>query len=320
MMTVGADDGWSLGNLVDAVGVLFAAHGVRTPREDARVLVSGLLGLDLTALVLQVDRPINRPDLDRVQPAAGRRCAGEPVHRILGSREFYGLDLRVSSATLEPRPDTEVLVDTVLAIGRDIVARTGACRILDLGTGTGAICLALLAYIAEASAGATDISCEALAVARTNAERLGLAGRFDFRQSNWFEFVDGSFDLIVSNPPYIRSAEIAGLDHEVRAFDPILALDGGADGLNAYRAIARDAARHLRAGGRIAVEIGYDQRQAVASLFDERGFACLSEVKDLGGCDRVLVFAIEDTQRHFEGTGRETATDAALVDFSAVPI
>ncbi len=293
-MTPAAEERLGLGDLVAALTSRFEAKGIATARQDARLLVGGLLDLDLTALVLEAGRQVDDRDVARLFAVADRRCAGEPVHRILGRREFHGLDLRLSPATLEPRPDTETLVDAALAIGRQSVARTGRCRILDLGTGTGAIGLALVADIGEATCVATDICDEALLVAGDNARRLGLADRFATLRSDWFDRVDGGFDLIVSNPPYIRSAEIAALDREVREHDPLTALDGGADGLRAYRAIADGAAAHSLPGAQIAVEIGFDQRQSVAALFEDRGYTCQSQLKDLGGRDRVLIFATND--------------------------
>ncbi|MCR9139556.1 MAG: peptide chain release factor N(5)-glutamine methyltransferase [Alphaproteobacteria bacterium] len=274
----------------------FADCGIADPKGDARVLTGALLDLDLTAMVLQPDRPVNPDENDRIEMAAIRRCAGEPVHRILAMRSFFGLDLHLSDATLEPRPDTEILVEIALPIAQAVVGRSGRCSILDLGTGTGAICLALLAQISQASAVATDISEAALRTARANAERFGLSDRFQPVRSNWFEGVDGLYDVIVSNPPYIRSGEIADLEPEVRDFDPMVALDGGADGLDAYRAIAREADGHLEPEGRLILETGFDQHAAVIALFDDCGFICQSRVQDLGGNDRVLVFSRADSE------------------------
>jgi len=276
--------------VVSAVARRFALRGLDTPLADARALVGGLLDLDLTALVLRPDRPVSAAERARIQAAAERRCAGEPVHRILGRRAFYGFDLVISPATLEPRADTETLIDTVLPLARRMAAGTDGLRILDLGTGSGAIVLAVLAALDGATAVATDLSVEALAVAGENAARLGLSNRLDLVESDWFDRVDGRFDLILSNPPYIPSADIAGLAPEVRDFDPPMALDGGEDGLSAYRAIARGAAGHLQPDGLVAVETGYDQHAAVTALFSQRGFDRHDRAKDLGGRDRVLVF------------------------------
>lgn len=224
-----------------------------------------------------------------LEAALARRLAGEPIHRIFGQREFYGLQLSLSADTLEPRPDTETLVDAVLPFVGERIARDGACRVLDLGTGTGAIPLAVLANVAAATAVATDISSAALDTAGRNAEALGLSDRFSTLRSNWFEAVSGRFDLIVSNPPYIRSDVIPTLDREVREHDPLLALDGGPDGLDAYRAIAAGAPDHLAEGGLMAVEIGFDQAESVAGLFRAAGFSDVEKYTDLGGKDRVLL-------------------------------
>ncbi|MGH6807215.1 MAG: N5-glutamine methyltransferase family protein, partial [Ensifer adhaerens] len=173
---------------------------------------------------------------------------------------------------------------------RRTVAAKGSCRLLDLGTGTGAICLALLSTVLEARGTATDISEDALATASANAELLGLSDRFEALRSNWFDEVEGRFDVIVSNPPYIRSSVVAELEPEVRLHDPAAALDGGDDGLDAYRAIALQAGHHLETNGVIGLEIGFDQKEAVAALFNAETFRLREEAKDLGGNDRVLIF------------------------------
>lgn len=286
-----SESGLTVAAVIERLKQEFTRCGVADPTGDARILIGGLLDLDLTALVLKSEHPVRRNAYERILAAAKRRCAGEPVHRILGMRAFYGLDLQLSAATLEPRPDTETLVEAALPIVRQTAGRIGCCSILDLGTGSGAICLALLAQSGEATGLATDVSAEALQMARANAERLGLADRLQTVESNWFDAVKGRFDLIVSNPPYIRSSEIATLALEVRNFDPHCALDGGADGLDAYRAIARGADTHLERQGRLVLETGFDQHAAVIALFGECGFVCRSRMRDLGGKDRVLIFA-----------------------------
>jgi release factor glutamine methyltransferase len=266
------------------------AAGIAGAALDARHLVSGLLGLSLAELMTRGGDPVNDADAARIRAAVARRAAREPVYRILGEREFFGLTLKLSKETLEPRPDTETLVDCLIPHARRVVAQKGSCRIIDLGTGTGAICLALLASVLDAHGLGTDISDNTLATARENAERNGLAERFETLRSNWFEAVEGRFDIIVSNPPYIRSNVVGELEPEVRFHDPAAALDGGDDGLDAYRAIALHAGRHLEADGVIGLEIGFDQKQAVTALFEAQGFRLLGSAKDLGGNDRVLVF------------------------------
>ena len=189
-----------------------------------------------------------------------------------------------------PRPDTETLVDLVLPFVKDTVRQTGTCRILDLGTGTGAIALALLATVPGTVAIGSDISEEALDAAEQNAAALHLQDRFAPVRSDWFEAIAGEFDLILSNPPYIRSGDIAGLDTDVRDYDPLAALDGGADGLAAYRILAEQAPAYMSGRGALAVEIGHDQKEDVTILFEDLGFRRIGIRKDYSGHDRALFF------------------------------
>ena len=276
--------------VVDARSRLSAA-GLPDAALEARILIGGLLGLTATEVFVEGDRMIGAGERAEIENAIARRLKREPVHRILGRREFHGMMLRLSPATLEPRPDTEILVDAVLPRVRQIVASGGKARILDLGTGTGAIILALLKECPQATGVGTDISDDALQTARENAASLGLADRFDTIASNWLENVDGQFDLVVSNPPYIRTDVIAALEPEVREFDPMRALDGGPDGLECYRAIAEGAGRVLTQGGLIGLEIGYDQKDSVTTVFVAKGFVLRQAFRDFGDNDRVLLFA-----------------------------
>jgi len=260
------------------------------PSLEARLLVEHFTGTDRATPISQPELPVTPDAASAVRAAVARRLAGEPVHRILGWREFYGLRLKLSAGTLEPRPDTEVLVDTALPYLTSAAAR-GPCRILDLGTGTGAIALALLSQIPTATALAVDLSDDALATARENAAALGFADRFATRRSDWFCAVHGKFHGIVSNPPYISLNEFPTLAREVRDFDPKQALVGGADGLDAYRAIAAGAASHLEDNGTVAVEIGFRQRDDVTALFERAGYRLLEAERDLGGNNRALVFS-----------------------------
>ena len=225
--------------------------------------------------------------LRRLQEAGGdlavsvrRVVAGEPVHRVVGRREFHGLDLALAPATLEPRDDTEALVS--LALERPFR------RFADLGTGPGTVGLALASERPDARGVLTDLSAEALAVAWSNAERLGLAGRLDFHEGSWCAPLGGRFDLIASNPPYIATDVLATLDRAVRDHDPVLALDGGRDGLDAYRAILASAADHLTPDGVLALEIGYDQAAALSGLANEFGWRVDALRRDLGGRDRAV--------------------------------
>ena len=266
----------------------FSIAGVEDPMAEARILVSGLMGLSRTDFIARSEDPIPHEHEIAIHAAAERRVRGEPVYRILGRREFYGLELKLAKDTLEPRPDTEVLVDLVLDLLKD--RRQEPLDILDLGTGTGAICLALLSQLPEARGTGTDLAPGALAQATANAQANGLVDRFGTVESRWFERISGRYDVIVSNPPYISSSVIPGLDREVRDHDPLLALDGGEDGLDAYRDIADGAAGFLKPGGIVAVETGFDQKKAVREIFEQTGFCEIAAAKDYAGNDRAQAF------------------------------
>jgi release factor glutamine methyltransferase len=267
-----------------------AQAGIENAALDARLIVEHFTNTTRTDAIADPSRKIAAEAVVAVRDALRRRIAHEPVHRILGRREFYGLDLRLSPETLEPRPDTETLVDLCLPFMRERAVAGRRCRILDLGTGTGAIALALLSQVREATALGTDISAEALETALANADMNGAKDRFDVIVSNWFGAVRGRFSLIVSNPPYIPSRDIGKLAPEVRNQDPLKALDGGMDGLDAYRSIAIGAKKHLDEDGRVAVEIGFDQRQDVEDIFEAAGYALKGSAMDLGGNERALMF------------------------------
>jgi release factor glutamine methyltransferase len=255
---------------------------------DARMLVGAALGLDLTGIITAAKRPVTAVELGRLEEFAGRRLAGEPVARILGLKEFWGLPLRLSAATLVPRPDTETVVELALEMLR-AGPRTDRPRIADAGTGSGAILLALLSESPDAYGIGTDISVAALRTAGANARHLELAGRTAFIACDYVAALSGGFDLIVSNPPYIRSAEIPGLATEVRDHDPLAALDGGADGLDAYRALIAPAVRLLAPHGILAVEIGHDQGADVERLMTAAGLTLCGPPKaDLAGTARAV--------------------------------
>lgn len=272
----------------------FAEAELGDPATDARVLVAGVLGLSLSDVLTRGDVEVSREQAEEVRAAITRRCKHEPVHRILGRRWFYGLDLQLSPATLEPRPDTEILVDCVLPHLKRKIAEKGTARLLDLGVGTGAISLALLKECPQARAVGSDISEEALSTAERNAYINGVAERFETVHSAWFSHINGRFDIIVSNPPYIPTGVVAELDPEVRNYDPLTALDGGEDGLDAYRALSTGAGDYLLANGLVAVEIGYDQKKSVTTLFENAGFSLFEARRDYGGNDRVLLFTTQN--------------------------
>lgn len=282
----------ALGPLLRQARAMLAAAAVDDPALDARLIVEHYSGTTRTQAIADPERKVDASAVTAIEAALRRRVGGEPVHRILGFREFYGLRLSLSPETLEPRPDTETLVDAVLPFVKEIAGREGACRILDLGTGTGAIALALLSIVPAATAVGVDISIGALETARRNAAQLGISERFTTLRSDWFEKVSGRYHVIAANPPYIPSEEIRNLQNEVRDFDPTRALDGGADGLDPYRTIAAEAARFLEAQGRIAVEIGHAQRIDVGDIFHAAGYRSAGVFRDLGGNDRVLVLQL----------------------------
>lgn len=278
----------SLGALLRSARQKLAESGIADAALDSRLLVEHFTGTGRSDAIARPEMMVESRAVAEVEKALERRRGGEPVHRILGFREFYGLRLALSPETLEPRPDTEALVDAVLPFLREV---KGECRVLDLGTGTGAIALALLANVPGATATGVDISDDALATATRNAAGLGLSSRFTAKKSDWFTQISGRYRVIASNPPYIRSQEIAALQKEVRLFDPLRALDGGEDGLRPYRIIAEGASAHLEEGGLVAVEIGSTQRPDVTAIFESAGFRLERAVTDLAGNDRVLLFA-----------------------------
>ena len=272
------------GALYRALRDRFRKAGLASPELDARLLVAAAAGLSPGDVVLRGDDPVSGAVAALACHYAQRREAREPVGRILGERQFFGLDLALSPDTLEPRPDTETLVEVMLA-------RAGGFSsplIADIGTGTGAIILALLNELPQARGLAIDLSRGALETARANARRHGLEDRLCFAQASYAESLAPVFDWIVSNPPYIASDVIAGLDEDVRKHDPVLALDGGPDGLVAYRAIVPQALAALRPGGWLGFEIGFDQGGAVCGLMAVAGFQDLEIIQDLGGNDRVV--------------------------------
>jgi release factor glutamine methyltransferase len=249
-------------------------------------LLQAASGLRHEEIVAEPDLILSADVTARFWSLVERRSAFEPVSRIMGTREFYGRSFRVTPDVLDPRADTETLIGAALALAKD----KRPPRILDLGTGSGAIVVTLLAELLGATAVASDLSVAALQVAKGNAEVLGVANRASFVQANWFDGVDGQFDLIVSNPPYIPLGDIAGLAIDVRDFDPPKALDGGPDGLEAYRRTARGAGGHLAPKGHIILEIGAGQENAVNDLFKGRGFVRESRHFDLAGHVRCLAF------------------------------
>ena len=287
---------WTIQRLLAWTTDFFRERGIESPRLDAEVLLSALLGRDRMYLYVHFDEPLEPEELARFRGYVKERAAHVPLAYVLGRREFMGLDFRVTRDTLIPRPDTEILVQCAVDfLCARLEAGATACTIADIGTGTGAIALSTLHYTEGIRADAVDISPAAAAVARENAERLGLTERIDIHVGDLLApLAGGRYDMILSNPPYIPTADIAGLMPEVRSYEPHLALDGGADGLNIYRRLMADAPALLKEGGAVAVEVGIDEAAAVAALAIEHPRIVRTEtLKDLAGIERVVVGYME---------------------------
>ena len=283
---------WTIQRLLAWTTDFFRERGIESPRLDAEVLLSALLGRDRMYLYVHFDEPLEQEELAQFRSYVKERAAHMPLAYVLGRREFMGLDFRVTRDTLIPRPDTEILVQCAVDfLCARLEAGATACTIADIGTGTGAIALSTLHYTEGIRADAVDISPAAAAVARENAERLGLTERIDIHVGDLLApLAGGRYDMILSNPPYIPTADIATLMPEVRSYEPHLALDGGADGLNIYRRLMADAPALLKEGGAVAVEVGIDEAAAVAALAMAHSRIVRTEIlKDLAGIERVVV-------------------------------
>jgi release factor glutamine methyltransferase len=267
----------------------FRAIGIDEPQADARILAANAAGLSRAQIISQADRLLSAPEAEAMSSHARRRLAREPVSRILGRRQFWGLDLTIGASVLDPRPDTETIVELALDWITTRHLKNEKLRVLDIGTGSGALLLALLSELPAAHGVATDKSVAALAIARDNAQNLGFADRCAFVACNFTDAMRGPFDLVVSNPPYISSADIPALAPEVRNHDPLIALDGGEDGLTAYRAIAADALRLLVPRGRLVVELGQGQADSVSTIMCAAGLSIETPIRrDLSGINRAL--------------------------------
>lgn len=265
----------------------FTKAGIEDATIDARLLLCAAAGFDHSALIRDPDLPIEEEAAELALAMARRRLAREPVSRILGERSFWSFDLLVTPAVLDPRPDTETVVDGALEL---LAERQGeALSILDLGTGSGALLCALLDVFPQARGLGVDLSKEACAVARENLARCDLAPRGQVRQGSWEAGLPGPYDLVVSNPPYIETAALAGLDPEVRLYDPPLALDGGPDGLTAYRDICALLPGLVAPGGFAIFEVGLGQAEAVAALLSSQGFGNVRAKRDLAGVERAIM-------------------------------
>ena len=280
-------------------GGRLADAGVPQARLDARLLMQHGLGVSHEELLASPGRQLSKTELDRLERLIERRAAREPVSRIAGEREFYGRAFAVTPDTLDPRPDTETLVETALEIARQRLHHVAAPRLADLGTGSGAVAVSLIGELKQWTGIATDVSAAALDAAKANALRHKVTDRLAFVRTTWLDSVPGVFDLIVANPPYIPSAEIDGLAPEVAAFEPRVALDGGTDGLSAYRDLAARIGKSLDSGGFLCLEIGEGQTDDVRKIMAAGGFGPAGESlhvrRDLAGVARVLTFTVSAT-------------------------
>jgi release factor glutamine methyltransferase len=266
---------------------VFRRGGIDNAELDARLLAEFAFGLTKLELVTRERDMAWKEGLENMHELAARRLRGEPVVRILGEKEFFGLTFKLNAATLVPRPETEMLVVKVL----ELIEGRKKPKVLDLGTGTGCIGISILVANPVAKVVAVDVAPEAIAMANANAETHQVRKRFDARAGSWFDSLNSweEFDAIVSNPPYIATDVVDTLAREVKDHDPLVALDGGADGLEAYRAILTQARTWLRRDGAVIVEIGYDQGRQVKALFEDAGLADVFIERDLGGLDRMVI-------------------------------
>lgn len=276
---------WTIGSMLKWSEQYFGSHGAETPRLDAEVLLSHLLGEKRIYLYVHFDQPLTADELANYKELVKRRTSGEPVAYICGEKEFMGLTFKVTPSVLVPQPDTETLVEAAI----ERLRGKNSPWIADICTGSGAIAIALAHYLPESSIVATDISADAVSIAKENAETLELSERVQFFEGDLLAPLTGeTFDAIVSNPPYIPSAEIDGLPREVRA-EPKIALDGGADGLDFYRRLVGESAALLNDGGFLAVECGDTQAGAIAKMAASGGFGKAEIVRDLADKERVVI-------------------------------
>ena len=279
---------WTIGSILRWTEQYFGKKGVETPRLDAEVLLSHVLGRERIHLYVHFDEPLEKAELARFREAVAERARHKPVAYITGRREFMGLDFSVSPAVLIPRPDTEILVEAA-AERLPMVTAQAPLRFADIGTGSGAIALSVLSLCGGSSADAVDISPEALSVAQRNAAALGLDGRVTFHRGDLLApLADEAYAAILSNPPYIPAAEIDSLAPDVRGYEPLLALRGGTSGMEFYARLLKEAPRCLKAGGFLAVEAGIGQAQRIRVMAGT-AWGKAEILPDLAGIERVVV-------------------------------
>jgi release factor glutamine methyltransferase len=281
-----AEAGETVGALLSRAAAAMGFAAVEAPRLDARLLLSHATGESVERLVAWPERAVAAREAVAFTALVRRRIAREPLAQIVGRREFWSLPFLTTRDTLTPRPDSEAVIEAVLRLFPD---RAAPLRILDLGTGTGCLLLTLLSEYPAATGIGTDLSAAAARVAAANADALGFAARATILVTAWDEGLAGTFDLVVSNPPYIATVELSRLAPEIRLFEPALALDGGPEGLDAYRALASRLFARVRPGGYAVLEVGFGQAGAVETILKNAGFAATDRQRDLAGVDRCAV-------------------------------
>jgi release factor glutamine methyltransferase len=294
---VAAIEADTIAQALDRAARRLAGAGIERARHEARLLLAHAAGLSAARMIADADAPLFRPAIERFEALVARRANREPVSRVTGEREFWSLGFDIDPAVLDPRPDSETLVETALALFPDAAA---PLAVLDLGTGSGCLLLAVLHERPRAAGFGIDISAGALAVAARNADRLRLASRARFVRGHWGRALSGGFDLVLCNPPYVASAEIANLSPEVARFDPRLALDGGPDGLDAYREMLSDLPRLLAPDGVALVELGAGQAALVSRISAGSGLHVIGLRRDLGGIERCAVIARDGVNRNLK--------------------
>lgn len=297
---------WTIMKIINWTKQYFEAKGVENPRLDAEVLLCAVLKCQRITLYVDFERPLSEDELSLYRQYVQRRGNFEPLAYILGEKAFMRNTFKVTPATLVPRPETELLVESVVKAA-SLLRPDGDAKLLDIGTGSGAIIVSLLDYLPQAKGVGVDISVDALVVAKENADRIGVSQRIGFVRSDVFSKLptEKKFDIIVSNPPYIPAADIAALDKDVQQ-EPRKALDGGADGLDFYRRITSEASAHLAEEGLLAFEVGAGQAQAVRSLCQAAGFALTAVRRDYAGIER-MVFAVKAKAQPQEGDEKKYA-------------
>jgi release factor glutamine methyltransferase len=277
----------TIGALLGAAAARLAAAGIDGAVREARLLLQAAAGIPIATQIAFPERTLPADAAARFEQLLARRARREPMAQILGQREFWSLAFRVTADTLDPRPDSETLVQAVLD---QVPDRATALRLVDFGTGTGCLLLSLLHELPNATGVGVDVSTAALAVAMENADVLGLAQRATFHRGDWDDGLDPGFDIVLANPPYIPSGDIPGLQLEVASFEPRLALDGGSDGLDAYRRIGPAAMRLLAPGGLAALEIGLEQADSVRKIMTAAGLRHIATARDLAAVERCVLF------------------------------